>query len=83
MNDTITWIKASASNSQGNCAEMAPWVKASASSDTGSCVEQQQTRLGVKVRDSKDPDGPQLHFTTAEFAAWLDGAKKGEFDHLV
>ena len=37
----------------------------------------------VEVRDSKDPDGPVLRFTSAELAAWIDGATKGEFDHLV
>jgi hypothetical protein len=35
------------------------------------------------VRDSKHPDGPVLTFTAAEWAAWLDGARKGEFDHLL
>ena len=37
----------------------------------------------VEVRDSKDPDGPVLRFTTAELSAWIDGATKDEFDHLV
>jgi hypothetical protein len=27
--------------------------------------------------------GPVLRFRHDEFAAWLDGAKRGEFDHLV
>ncbi len=34
----------------------------------------------VMVRDSKDPQGPSLHFTGAEWDAFLDGAMKGEFD---
>jgi hypothetical protein len=38
---------------------------------------------GIEVRDSKYPDGPVLRFTDAEFAAWVDGAKKAEFDHLL
>jgi hypothetical protein len=37
----------------------------------------------IEVRDSKDPDGAVLRYTSAEWAAWLDGAKKGEFDHLA
>jgi hypothetical protein len=38
----------------------------------------------VEVRDTKAHGaGPTLGFTKAEFAAWLDGAKNGEFDHLV
>ena len=38
----------------------------------------------VEIRDTKqDGGGPVLGFTKDEFAAWLDGAKKGEFDHLA
>jgi hypothetical protein len=60
------------------------WIKASASSGAGQCVEMRRSSDGaVDVRDSKNPDGPTLHFTAAEFTAWLDGAKKGEFDHLA
>ena len=39
--------------------------------------------LGQEVRDSKDPDGPVLRFTPSELAAWLDGARHHEFDHLL
>jgi len=63
--------------------DRSPWIKASASDGSGACVEQ-RSRLGlVEVRDSKDREGPTLRFTPVEFAAWLDGAKRGEFDHLV
>ena len=38
----------------------------------------------VEVRDTKDQGaGPTLRFIPAEFAAWLDGARKGEFDNLT
>jgi hypothetical protein len=37
----------------------------------------------IGVRDSKDPSGPMLTFTLAEFEAFLDGTHKGEFDDLV
>jgi hypothetical protein len=37
----------------------------------------------VGVRDSKDPHGPILTFTRTELQAWLDGAKRGEFDDLA
>jgi hypothetical protein len=60
-----------------------PWVKANASGATGDCVEMRRNGDVVEVRDSKDPDGPVLGYTRAELAAWLDGAKRGEFDHLV
>ena len=61
-----------------------PWIKASASSSTGSCVEMRRNGDVVEVRDTKDGGtGPTLRFTPAEFAAWLDGAKRGEFDRLT
>jgi hypothetical protein len=59
------------------------WIKATASSDGGDCVQLRRSGDTVEVRDSKDPDGPVLHFTPSEFAAWLDGAKRAEFDHLL
>jgi hypothetical protein len=34
----------------------------------------------VAVRDSKDPAGPALVFTPAEWDAFVGGAKDGEFD---
>jgi hypothetical protein len=37
---------------------------------------------GVQFRDSRDPDGPVLDFTAAEWEAFLAGAKAGEFDDL-
>jgi Domain of unknown function (DUF397) len=58
------------------------WVKASASNADGSCVELRRSNSMIEVRDTKDRSGPVLRFTSAEFAAWLDGAAKGEFDHL-
>ena len=61
-----------------------PWIKASRSAEQGTCVEQRRNRGAVEVRDTKDGDtGPTLRFTEAAYAAWLDGAKRGEFDHLV
>ena len=37
----------------------------------------------VAVRNAGDPDGPVLVYTPAEIAAFVDGAKKGEFDDMV
>jgi Domain of unknown function (DUF397) len=60
------------------------WIKATASNDNGSCVEMRRQENLIEVRDTKDGAvGPILRFTSSEFAAWLDGAKKQEFDHLV
>ncbi|WP_308016135.1 DUF397 domain-containing protein [Nonomuraea aurantiaca] len=33
----------------------------------------------MAIRDSKDPHGPALIFTSGEWAAFLAGAKDGEF----
>jgi hypothetical protein len=63
--------------------ETTQWIKAFASSGAGQCVEMRRRDEGIDLRDSKDPGGPVLHYTPGEFAAWLDGAKNGEFDHLV
>ena len=60
-----------------------PWIKASASNSDYSCVEQRVHDGVVEVRDTKDRSGPVLRFTAAEYAAWLDGARRGEFDHLL
>lgn len=61
----------------------ATWRKSAKTQANGQCVE--VARLGdvVGVRDSKNPDGPVLTFTVAEFEAFLDGAHNGEFDDLV
>jgi hypothetical protein len=61
-----------------------PWIKASASDTGSSCVEQRRHDGMIEVRDTKaQGQGPVLQFTSDEFAAWLDGARRGEFDHLV
>jgi Domain of unknown function (DUF397) len=51
------------------------------SSQGGECVEVAMlSDGGWAVRDSKDPQGGVLLFTAAEWSAFLDGAKTGEFD---
>ena len=63
---------------------MSEWIKASMSGDQGACVEQRAADGAIEVRDSKTAGtGPVLRFTRQEFAAWLDGAKGGEFDRLL
>ena len=58
------------------------WRKAAASGGNGGgCVEVMITGSAVKVRDTKDEGtGPVHVYTHAEWSAFLDGAKKGEFD---
>jgi hypothetical protein len=61
-----------------------PWVKASRSTSGTNCVELRRSAVsGVDVRDSKDPDGPVLSFSTTQFTAWLDGADGGEYARLT
>jgi hypothetical protein len=59
----------------------AAWVKSSHSGPTGgNCVEVAFLAGGeVALRNSRDPDGPALIFTRAEWDAFLGGARDGEF----
>lgn len=59
------------------------WRKAERSVNNGACVELAPSAGMIAMRDSKDPEGPVLMYTKAELAAFLDGAKKGEFDDLL
>lgn len=60
------------------------WIKASKSGYADACIELNVDEDGlIALRDSKDPDGPVLHFTETEFDAFIDGAKRGEFDGLL
>jgi hypothetical protein len=62
----ITWRKSTRSgDAGGNCVEIGKLLD-------GSCR--------IAVRDSKNPDGPALFFTREEWAAFVGGAKDGEFD---
>ena len=59
----------------------APWINSSYSGPTGgNCVEVAFLADGdVAMRNSRDPDGPALIFTRAEWDAFLGGARDGEF----
>lgn len=61
------------------------WVKSSYSGPTGgNCLELAHLPGGqVAVRHSRHPDGPVLIFSPDEWAAFLTGAKDGEFDQSL
>jgi hypothetical protein len=56
------------------------WVKSTRSGSNGECTEVRHRGDMVDVRDSKDPDGPVLSFAPAEWEAFIEGARLGEFD---
>jgi hypothetical protein len=58
-----------------------PWRK-STYTNQGNCFELAPTPQGVALRNSNDHGQGTLYFTYAELAAFLAGAKDGEFDDL-
>ncbi|WP_405089047.1 DUF397 domain-containing protein [Microbispora sp. NBC_01389] len=62
-------------NNGGNCVEVARLDNVT----DGPEHKPGHDRL-IAVRDSKDPEGPALLFTPAEWAAFLDGVRAGEFE---
>lgn len=57
------------------------WVKSSLSFSSGNCVEVANLpNGGVGLRNSREPKGPILRFTSAEWSAFLGGAQMGEFN---
>lgn len=61
--------------------EDSKWIVSSRCATGASCVEVGFRPGGqVAVRDAKDRGGPVLTFTASEWAAFLAGAREGEFD---
>ena len=60
------------------------WQKSKHSNPNGACVEVAVLPDGeIAIRNSRFPGGPALVYTRAEIAAFLAGAKDGEFDHVL
>jgi hypothetical protein len=74
----MNWFKATKC-ADGNCVEVA--YKKSTKCAGGDCVEVGHCACEeIHIRDSKNPTGPVLTFTQAEWVAFVAGAKRGEFD---
>ncbi len=60
------------------------WHKPWSGGNGGNCLEAMKLADGrIAVRQSTDPDGPALIYTTAEMLAFIEGAKAGEADFLL
>ncbi|MEU1625833.1 DUF397 domain-containing protein [Streptomyces sp. NPDC020096] len=59
----------------------AAWKKSSYSGAHGACVEVRTPGVhAIAVRDSKDPQGPSLSFSSESWAAFIAGVETGAFD---
>ncbi|MEY9962193.1 hypothetical protein ABIA33_000214 [Streptacidiphilus sp. MAP12-16] len=65
--------------SNPNDANSLNWRKSSYSGN-GQCVEVAAPHTGVAVRDSKDPMGPSLAFTSEAWAAFIKEVSSDSFD---
>lgn len=62
----------------------AAWRKSRYSGAIGNCVEVAPLTGGqIAVRNSRFPSGPALIYTREEIAAFVAGAKDGEFDDVL
>lgn len=58
------------------------WIKATSSVANSACIELARDGDLIALRNSRSTH--DIHrYTRAELAAFLDGAKRGEFDHLI
>jgi Domain of unknown function (DUF397) len=59
----------------------AVWRKSARSNNGGACVEVATNLPGiVAIRDSKDPDGPALTFSSDDWRTFIRGLKRQQFN---
>lgn len=60
------------------------WQKPWSGSNNGNCVEAKKLDSGhVAIRQSTDPEGPALIWTSSAISAFVGAAKSGMADFLV
>lgn len=59
------------------------WTRSRKSQSIGMCFEVAENDHGILVRNSRSPEEGALVFTRAEFDAFLDGCRRGEFDRFA
>ncbi len=59
------------------------WTKSARSASVANCVQAGPFDGGIVVRNSNDPEAGGLSFTPAEWTAFIEGTKDGDFDHLI
>jgi hypothetical protein len=65
----------------GTKASSLDWRKARRSIANGDCVEIAPADGQIACRDSRDPDGPILRYSTNTFQAFLSAVKESGFPH--
>jgi hypothetical protein len=69
---------------RGTDIEGVVWRKSARSNPSGNCVELAALPGGdFAVRNSRHPEGPALIYTREEIAAFVGGAKDGDFDDMA
>ncbi|WP_329186661.1 DUF397 domain-containing protein [Streptomyces sp. NBC_01428] len=79
--EQLRWFKSTYSSGEGGqCLEVAfTWRKSSHSGgEGGECVEVAASHRAVRVRDSKNPAGPQLALSPGSWSAFLAGGVLGD-----